>query len=542
MLVLVSANPEAEPSAQPSAEAEASPDGNAEAQSYQYSWSSSSSSSQNNNMFPMTAQRPAVLPAAVPGAGGSWSDSSASLASSSSSSTGLTNWASSGQCGQKMDECCNMADQGCCVNEGQKCYTVWEKQCQYVNQPQCQTTYRTKCANVLTKGCGHKDIFRDVEFEVNDCQVKTEEKCWPYDKKICQPKMQDFNETFTWTNERLEGGSQPAEICAKVRKCNIEETMETKTRRVPKQRCEDIPINRPVCRVETVQDPPRTQTTYTTEYRQQCYNVPKPVCKMRPCQYAVQTQQICPITNQPLTPGSPCGGGDACGGGGGCGGAPAPAPDMCGACRQQNVQMCTKMTQQCETVMEKVCQQVPIRVPKQVTVPSPPRYVKQCDTVTETRKQCRTEYVEEQEQVPKKTCNNVLVEKCEPYSVPNTNVVPDEISGTKIFTGIKSCEIATQPAQHCARLPTKEICEPRKVRRRVKIRATVCDRKSYNKVCKRFPDEVCRNSGGQVCQNVPREVCQPSCPQTNLCNSCQSFQVTGGFEQCQQPTCPNYIN
>ena len=30
MLVLVSANPEAEPSAQPSAEAEASPDGNAE--------------------------------------------------------------------------------------------------------------------------------------------------------------------------------------------------------------------------------------------------------------------------------------------------------------------------------------------------------------------------------------------------------------------------------------------------------------------------------------------------------------------------------
>ena len=132
-------------------------------------------------MFPMTAQRPAILPAAVPGAGGGWSDTSASLSSSDvskeeemgeghvvmshvsgSSSTGLTNWASSGQCGQMMDECCNMADQGCCVNEGQKCYTVWEKQCQYVNKPQCQTTYRTKCANVLIKGCAKKDIFRDV--------------------------------------------------------------------------------------------------------------------------------------------------------------------------------------------------------------------------------------------------------------------------------------------------------------------------------------------------------------------------------------------
>ena len=111
------------------------------------------------------------------------------------------------------------------------------------------------------------------------------------------------------------------------------------------------------------------RTTYTTEYRQQCYNVPKPVCKMRPCQYAVKTQSICPITNQPLDQGpTPCGGGPA----------PAPAPDMCGACRQvtsrqslhrtnnllfqQNVQMCTKMTKQCETVNEKVCQQVPIRV------------------------------------------------------------------------------------------------------------------------------------------------------------------------------------
>ena len=105
-----------------------------------------------------------------------------------------------------------------------------------------------------------------------------------------------------------------------------------------------------------------------------------------------------------------------------------------------------------------------LKVPQQISVPSPPRYVKQCDTVTETRKQCRTEYVEEKEQVPRKTCNNVLVEKCEPYSVPNTNVVPDEITEIKRFTGIKFCEIATQPAQHCARLPTKEICEPRKVR------------------------------------------------------------------------------
>merc|ERR1712110_1057519 len=359
---------------------------------------------------------------------------------------------------------------------------------------------------------------------------------------VCQPKMEDFTRTFNWTSERLVGGSEERQLCAKVRKCNIEEKTRTKVTKVPERKCENIPYNRQVCRPEAVPQPPQMTTQYKTEYRQQCYNVPKPVCKMRPCQYAVQTQQICPITNQPISSGSPCGGGDSCGGGGGCGGGPAPAPDMCGACRQQNVQMCTKMTQQCETVMEKVCQQVPIRVPVQISIPSPPRYVQKCDTVTESREQCRTIYVDKTEEVPIKTCNNVLVEKCQPYSVPSTEVVTEQMNGDQTFTGIKTCTIATETAEHCAMLPVKEVCQPRTVRRRVKIQTTVCDRKSYKKECKNFPDEVCRNSAGQVCQNVPREVCQPSCPQTNLCNSCQNFAGTGGFEQCQQPTCPNFIN
>ena len=29
-------------------------------------------------------------------------------------------------------------------------------------------------------------------------------------------------------------------------------------------------------------------TDYKTEYKQQCYNVPKPVCQQRPCTYQVQ--------------------------------------------------------------------------------------------------------------------------------------------------------------------------------------------------------------------------------------------------------------
>ena len=37
------------------------------------------------------------------------------------------------------------------------------------------------------------------------------------------------------------------------------------------------------------------------------------------------------------------------------------------------------------------------------------------------------------------------------------------------------------------------------------------------------------------------QVCQPSCPKTNYCNKCTQFASTGGFAQCQKPTCPNFI-
>ena len=53
------------------------------------------------------------------------------------------------------------------------------------------------------------------------------------------------------------GGEKPAQLCAKVRKCSIEETMKTEVKKVPERKCEQIPYPRQVCRIETVQDPPQ---------------------------------------------------------------------------------------------------------------------------------------------------------------------------------------------------------------------------------------------------------------------------------------------
>jgi hypothetical protein len=92
--------------------------------------------------------------------------------------------------------------------------------------------------------------------------------------------------------------------------------------------------------------------------------------------------------------------GDSCGGGGGgCGGGigggyvgGVGGAGMCGACREQNVQMCTKIKQKCEMTTENVCQQIPIRVPVQSTrtVTPPPRYENKCETQTINQQQCKT--------------------------------------------------------------------------------------------------------------------------------------------------------
>ena len=72
---------------------------------------------------------------------------------------------------------------------------------------------------------------------------------------------------------------------------------------------------------------------YRTEYRQQCYAIPKPVCRMEPCSYAVRRQNICPTGDGcNVGIGSNCVGG-LCGGGIGVGSI-GVENNLCGACRE----------------------------------------------------------------------------------------------------------------------------------------------------------------------------------------------------------------
>jgi len=442
-----------------------------------------------------------------------------------------------------MDQCCNMLDQGCCPTQGQQCTTVWERKCTNSYVPQCVARMTNKCEYYSVKSCRPSQEYRSVTFTVPVCKVVTENKCFTYTKKSCDGYTAKHNATFSWTDERIDSTMEDKQMCKTVKTCNIVDDFKTETKKTQKKECNQVPITKQQCTTVQIPSPPQRvpYTDYRTEYKQQCYSVPKPVCKQVPCQYAVQTASICPTCISPGTPGPSCGPSDPCGGGP----APAPAPvDMCGSCRQQNVQMCTRMTQKCETTYEQVCQSVPIRIPVQKwrEVPQPPRSSVQCNPVTTTVEQCRMIWVDEPVRVPIKRCESGSENKCLSYTVPVTNVIRDNKDGWREYD-VPTCRIKDVPnAQHCAQLPVKEICQDQTVTRRVKIATTKCDRQSSQQKCLPFPEHSCTGYGGQQCQMVPREVCQPSCPQTDYCNQCTQFAAGGGFGQCGTPTCPNYVS
>jgi len=435
-----------------------------------------------------------------------------------------------------------MAEAGCCVGgeQQQQCYTVWETKCRYANKPRCRQSSKEHCQRHPVKSCRTVTETKTINIPTRQCTPQTKNVCFDYVSKTCNRKVDRVVETIDWVNENLVGGTEMKSMCQTVRTCELVERETQRTLRVPRQQCDDVPFTRKKCGTVQVEQPALEVPTmdYRTEYRQQCYNVPKPVCQMQPCQYQVQQASVCP-TCVNGAPTSSCGSSR-----GSCGGAPAPAPvDMCGACRQQNVQMCSKMTKKCEMVNEQVCQQVPIRVPVpgRKTVPQPPRWEMKCEDITESRQQCKTVYEDKVIKVPVKECNQGTTEVCEDYQVPRQELQTSADSGS-ITIPVESCDIVEEDKQYCAKLPTEVICSNSTMSKQVRYKRRVCDRQTLRPYCKQFPETSCENSPGQECENVPRQVCQNTCSQSNYCNTCSQFASVGGFQSCQTSTCPNFIS
>jgi len=206
------------------------------------------------------------------------------------------------------------------MNQGQQCYTKWEQQCRYANKPVCQTQTREFCDTHPIKECRFIKKPEYINVPVNKCTPKMERQCFEYEGKSCKPTSNQYIANFTWTNDVLnDGAMRKVEKCHNVKtcKCKITETTRQGTRKVPKRDCKPISkVVKDCASVPVPQQPyPVPYTDYETKYRQQCYQVPKPVCRMEPCSYQVQSQNICPTCTSPGVPGPACG--DSCGGAGG---------------------------------------------------------------------------------------------------------------------------------------------------------------------------------------------------------------------------------
>merc|ERR1711909_111779 len=99
--------------------------------------------------------------------------------------------------------------------------------------------------------------------------------------------------------------------------------------------------------------------------------------------------------------------------------------DVCGTCRQQQVQVCQSSTQKCYNQEQEVCQQVPYRVavPGSRTEQPPPRWEVKCEVKQEMVNRCKVVYETETVRVPTRECEPGTEQKCFEYSVPHSNVV-----------------------------------------------------------------------------------------------------------------------
>jgi len=454
-----------------------------------------------------------------------------------------------------MDQCCSMSDNGCCLNQGQQCFTKWERKCTYANMPSCQTQTKEFCDTKALKTCRFTKKPEYTDIPTRKCTPIMERTCFNYTAKECVPNNPIHKVTFNWTNEEIVVEREElVKKCHNVRTCKVIEKTEPRTKNVPKQECKEIPYTTQECKsIPVPQDPIQEEyVTYEwrTEYRQQCYAIPKPVCHLEPCSYEVRTQNICPTCISPGVPSSNCGAECNIGVGsncddGFCGGGMAVGNNICGACREQNVQMCTKMTERCEMTTEQICRRTPHRGRYPVTryrlrYP-PPKYEMKCEPVTTTRRQCKTIFVPETYEIPVKKCQDGTENKCYEYKVPVQKVV-SKPNGESVDFPTTNCTIKDVQKTTCHNLPTKINCLNSSVRRGVLIRQQVCDRQRMAKYCNILPFSFCKNNPGQDCQMVPRQVCQPTCEKSSYCDQCTQFASIGGFSQCSTQTCPNFYS
>jgi len=342
----------------------------------------------------------------------------------------------------------------------------------------------------------------------------------------CERRSETVTEDVPIVDESVKVGEM-VEKCLQVTKCRLEEVQETKTRMKSVQKCEQVPVQKPQCTVEVVEQPPMIQTkvVYETVSVPVCRQIPKTVCSPSGCtEYGCidprypktcSTEQTwetrapgpCPNCGRPWDnqpPGSTqlTGSVDSCRND--CG-APAPPPQpTCGqeSCYRSQSQIC------CRTEYQNVCETKIQRVPKtvQVSVPRPPIKRNNCTMVTEYKQTCRMVQEPETYEVTVKKCNNYQDQHC--IQIPSYNVERVPRTMTLQEQG-ETCDEKTEQVTERVPVPAGFDCHKTERTVRKQVTRTVCDRQIPRQKQFKIPYEVCERGPSPKCVTVPELVCPP---------------------------------
>jgi len=453
------------------------------------------------------------------------------------------------------DQCCGMDKENCCLNNRpgapQQSYTVWERQCDTDSQLQCPVSVMKKCYPIRVPNCRLVTDVVSRTFKSKKCIPKPMRKCFDIQVQQCKMGSREVVEEIPYKNQELQKtGTDSKEYCYDFPTKDCTNTTQTITQRYPVQKIKTINETRQQCQMVQKRQPSRQITVTVTrpQYKQMCYDMPVPKCSQTPCQQAGQcssgtsacsnqqfnTATVCPQA-QPGQPKPPYASGGcqqvqqpACNMG--------PQPQTCG----QDYQQC------CRTETRKVCRTVMQRVPQQVqqTIPGGVSWVQDCRPVTYQRTVPYTEWETRTIEKPKYNCRDVTKKECHTLTQDEYDVTTVDVKGN-VTINLPTCEPETKTINKCISIPDGQVeCINDTVEKYIKITSQVCDGEKVIQKCFKNAVAQCYQSQVPNCRMVPREVKVPTCSQSNLCNTCNSFiqNPQQGFGSCPSSSCPNYID
>ena len=222
-----------------------------------------------------------------------------------------------------------------------------------------------------------------------------------------------------WENEMLDqNDTETRQKCELVSKCEYETKETVVVEEVPSRNCTPVTESKEVCgRVPVTKYRVVEDVQYEVRYVSECQVVSQPSCSTSPCQSNGCSNGGTVCSQTEYSPQTVCAQGPSSGSSSDCQQVEMP---VC----YGNLGSCGYDQQCCSNSAREVCRQIPRRFPvrRNITVPDV-TWEEKCETKERTRQDCVDTVETRNRTRTEQICNELEVESCHNYTVPNYKVV-----------------------------------------------------------------------------------------------------------------------